>query len=98
MLVETTTNAGVRTITMNRPEKRNAMTGEMLESLQAAFTAIPATDERVTVLRRRRTLFLRRTRHQSGYACPHRAGISRSRGLSATGGGSGSGKRHGRWL
>jgi enoyl-CoA hydratase/carnithine racemase len=51
MLVETTTNAGVRTVTMNRPEKRNAMTDEMLEGLQAAFTAPPDTQERVTVLR-----------------------------------------------
>lgn len=51
MLVETTLSAGIRTVTMNRPEKRNAMTDEMLEGLHAAFTAEPAADERVTVLR-----------------------------------------------
>jgi len=51
MLLETTLEAGVRTITMNRPEKRNAMTDEMLEQLMQAFTSEPDPSERVTVLR-----------------------------------------------
>ncbi|MGK0225010.1 MAG: enoyl-CoA hydratase/carnithine racemase [Limisphaerales bacterium] len=51
MLVEETTAGGVRTVTMNRPDKRNAMTDEMLELLLAAFSKPPAEDERVTVLR-----------------------------------------------
>ena len=51
MLVEVGFEAGVRTITMNRPEKRNAMTDEMLEQLMDAFTAEPDSAERVTVLR-----------------------------------------------
>ena len=51
MLVEITTDNGVRTVTMNRPEKRNAMTDEMLEQLLDAFTGEPADGERVTVLR-----------------------------------------------
>lgn len=51
MLVEESFNAGVRSVTMNRPEKRNAMTDEMLELLLAAFSTEPREDERVTVLR-----------------------------------------------
>lgn len=51
MLVEIETKDGVRTVTMNRPEKRNAMTDEMLEQLLDAFTGDPAPGERVTVLR-----------------------------------------------
>jgi enoyl-CoA hydratase/carnithine racemase len=51
MLVEETTAGGVRTVTMNRPDKRNAMTDEMLELLLATFSKPPAEDERVTVLR-----------------------------------------------
>jgi len=41
----------VRTVTMTRPEKRNAMNLEMLEAMEAAFSEQPAADERVTVLR-----------------------------------------------
>ncbi len=51
MLVEITTEGAVRTVTMNRPEKLNAMSDEMLEDLQAAFSATPADEERVTILR-----------------------------------------------
>jgi len=51
MLVDISTAGAVRTVTMNRPEKLNAMTDEMLEELLAAFSATPAAQERVTVLR-----------------------------------------------
>ena len=51
MLVEITTEGAVRTVIMNRPEKLNAMSDEMLEDLQAAFSATPADEERVTILR-----------------------------------------------
>lgn len=51
MLVEITTEGAVRTVTMNRPEKLNAMSDEMLDELRAAFTTAPANRERVTILR-----------------------------------------------
>ncbi|MDA1073570.1 MAG: enoyl-CoA hydratase-related protein [Proteobacteria bacterium] len=51
MLVTIETENGVRTVTMNRPEKRNAMTDEMLTELTQAFTSQPDAQERVTVLR-----------------------------------------------
>ncbi len=51
MLVDITTEGAVRTVIMNRPEKLNAMSDEMLEDLQAAFSATPADEERVTILR-----------------------------------------------
>ena len=40
----------VRTITLNRPERRNAMTIQMQMELIAAMEAIPASDARVLVL------------------------------------------------
>ncbi len=41
----------VRTITMNRPEKRNALDTETLDGLRAAFPDQPGPNERVAVLR-----------------------------------------------
>jgi enoyl-CoA hydratase/carnithine racemase len=41
----------VRTVTLNRPEKRNALNGEMLHLLYEAFRARPTPEERVTVIR-----------------------------------------------
>ena len=41
----------VRTVLMNRPEKRNALDGEMMEAMLAAFRAPPKPEERVAVIR-----------------------------------------------
>jgi len=41
----------VRTITLNRPEKRNALDGEMMEELKAIFAMAPKPEERVAVIR-----------------------------------------------
>lgn len=55
-LVSVESSGAVRTVTLNRPEKRNALNAEMLRELAAAFSA-PATDERVVVLRSTGTVF-----------------------------------------
>ena len=49
--VLTAVNGPVRTITLNRPEKRNAMNAELLAGLEAAFRVEPGAAERVVVLR-----------------------------------------------
>lgn len=41
----------VRVVTLDRPEKRNALNAEMLEQLQERFTSDPDAAERVTVIR-----------------------------------------------
>jgi enoyl-CoA hydratase/carnithine racemase len=54
----TVTEAGaVRTVTLDRPAKRNALTVGMLDALTSAFEREPAADERVTVLRSTGTVF-----------------------------------------
>lgn len=42
---------GVRTVTLTRPEKRNAIDGEMMAQLLEAFSAEPDSHERVSVIR-----------------------------------------------
>lgn len=49
--VETDAEGAVRTITLTRPEKRNALNASMLEQLQDLFTQEPSATERLTVLR-----------------------------------------------
>jgi enoyl-CoA hydratase/carnithine racemase len=49
--VEWKVEGPVRTVVMNRPEKRNALDGEMMEELKAAFKVPPKPEERVAVLR-----------------------------------------------
>ncbi|MBV1876988.1 MAG: enoyl-CoA hydratase/isomerase family protein [Pseudomonadales bacterium] len=44
-------NGAVRTVTLTRAEKRNALDYEMLDELTGAFKVVPAETERVTVIR-----------------------------------------------
>ena len=44
-------DGAVRVVTLDRPERRNALNPAMLDQLQAAFTVEPPTAERVTVIR-----------------------------------------------
>lgn len=55
VLIEST--GAVRTVTLNRPEKRNAMDAQMLDELAEAFAGVPAAEERVTVIRARGPVF-----------------------------------------
>ncbi len=50
-LIEITTDGPVRTITLNRPDKHNALSSDMMDDLKSAFEREPPTDERVTVIR-----------------------------------------------
>ena len=50
-LIRIETHGQVRTVTLERPEKRNAINPEMMDLLIEAFQAAPGPDERVTVLR-----------------------------------------------
>jgi len=51
MIVETETVGPVRTVLLNRPEKRNALNGEMLDRLEAIFSTPPGPGERLAVIR-----------------------------------------------
>lgn len=50
-LIDITTNGAVRTVTLNRPEKHNALSPEMMDAVRDAFRIEPPAEERVTVLR-----------------------------------------------
>ncbi len=50
-LIDIEDAGAVRTVTLNRPEKRNALNAEMLELLEAAFTGEPSPDARVVVVK-----------------------------------------------
>ena len=41
----------VRTVTLTRADKRNALDNQMLDELEAAFTVTPPNSERLTVIR-----------------------------------------------
>ncbi len=50
-LIEIDIDGPVRTITLNRPDKHNALSADMMEDLKSVFERDPPTDERVAVLR-----------------------------------------------
>ncbi len=50
-LIDVQQEGPVRTVTINRPEKSNAMTSDMLLRFHDAFKTEPNPDERVTVIR-----------------------------------------------
>ena len=58
-LIEVTTTGAVRTVTLNRPEKHNALNPGMMDTLRAAFEAEPPPEERVTVIRGKRSSGIR---------------------------------------
>jgi len=49
LLLETTIDAGVATLTLNRPTKFNALSEELLDELQVALSAI-GKDESIAVV------------------------------------------------
>jgi len=49
--VEWKVDGAVRTVLLNRPEKRNALDGETMHQLQAVFETPPGVNERVAVIR-----------------------------------------------
>jgi enoyl-CoA hydratase/carnithine racemase len=50
-LIDITTTGAVRTVTLNRPDKHNALSPEMMDAVRDAFRLDPPPEERVTVLR-----------------------------------------------
>ena len=60
----------IRTVTLNRPEKRNALDGDMLKALESIFKAQPQASERVVVLRSQGHVFC------AGLDLSSRTGIS----------------------
>ena len=63
----------VRTVTLARPEKRNAINAEMMAAIRAAFEAEPDADERVTVLRSEGPVFCSGLQLSSGGVDPAEA-------------------------
>ena len=51
MIVETRIVGPVRHVLLNRPEKRNALNGEMIARLEEAFSNPPGPEERLAVIR-----------------------------------------------
>ena len=49
--IELNIDGAVRAVTLNRPEKRNALSPEMLDELTGIFSATPAPEEKVATIR-----------------------------------------------
>ncbi len=56
-VVQVESQGAVRVVTLDRPEKRNAMNAQLLDELAAAFDLTPPAEERVTVIRANGTVF-----------------------------------------
>ena len=63
----------VRTVTLARPEKRNAINAEMMAAIRAAFEEKPDPEERVTVLRSEGAVFCSGLQLSSGGVDPQEA-------------------------
>lgn len=63
----------VRTVTLARPEKRNAINPEMMTAIRDTFEAEPDADERVTVLRSEGLVFCSGLQLSSGGVDPQEA-------------------------
>jgi len=50
-LIDITTTGAVRTVTLNRPDKHNALSPDMMDAMRDAFRLDPPSQERVTVIR-----------------------------------------------
>jgi enoyl-CoA hydratase/carnithine racemase len=50
-LIDISTTGAVRTVTLNRPDKHNALSPDMMDAVRDAFRLEPPSAERVTVLR-----------------------------------------------
>jgi enoyl-CoA hydratase/carnithine racemase len=55
--VKVVSAGAARTVTLARPDKRNALDAEMLTALRAAFAADPPAEERLTVIRAEGSVF-----------------------------------------
>lgn len=55
--VDTTDDGAIRTITINRPDKRNAISRAMFSELQELFEVEPPPTERLTLLRSEGNVF-----------------------------------------
>ena len=71
----------IRTVTLTRPAKRNAMNLEMLAALEEAFSETPAREERVIVLRAEGHVFCAGIDLAERQRKPAQAGVSPVEGM-----------------
>ena len=73
--VRVETSGAIRTIILNRPDKRNALTEAMMGDIRNAFSQEPSEDERVTVLRAEGPAFCGGLQLSTSGVDPHQAVI-----------------------